>query len=207
MGTWEGMDGKDGGEYCNLQLGVKGGPTLQEHAGHSRECSGHHNVTISTDRIHQAVEHKGLPSTARGVEAEEALRLIVIEGGHHRVEEGALLGVEEGDSCPCFLHLLLGVEGQPLSCKESLGVGDGRHCNRKWEIEGGEVLGVDQQLILQPSEEPGNAVWQKYLCNFGPVLSFCNAAGSGPVFNQLVPVTIIVIIISLMMENNNLWSE
>ena len=127
--------------------------------------------------------------------------------GHHRVEEGALLGVEEGDSCPCFLHLLLGVEGQPLSCKESLGVGDGRHCNRKWEIEGGEVLGVDQQLILQPSEEPGNAVWQKYLCNFGPVLSFCNAAGSGPVFNQLVPVTIIVIIISLMMENNNLWSE
>ena len=25
-----------------------------------------------------------------------------------------------------------------------------------------------------------------------PVLGFCNAAGSGPVFNQLVPVTIIV---------------
>ena len=110
MGTWKGMDGKDGGEYCNLQLGVKGGPTLQEHAGHSRECSGHHNVAISTDCIHQAVEHKGLPCTAGGVEAEEALRLIVIEGGHHRVKEDALLVVEEGDSCPCFLHLFLGVK-------------------------------------------------------------------------------------------------
>ena len=145
-------------DYCNLQLGVKGGPALQEHAGHCRECGGHNDAAVSTERVHQAVEDKSFARPSWGVEAEDALLLTVVEGSYHGVEEGPLVGVEEGESCLGLLHLLLAVEGRPLPCKERLVVGDGCHCHREREVEGGQVLGVDQQLLLQPSEKPESAV-------------------------------------------------